>query len=130
MLILSMPDAIYFFCRIRGCRGGVFYLRLGDYRLAEVLIAETDRVSKITIYNNIGEDPASVTIETLNLLACESYRYSVTFYICVGLMLSGYLLANRTSFSGDQMSATVRQVVGSLKSTNLNRSPVLATRCH
>ena len=74
MLILSMPDAIYFFCRIRGCRGGVFYLRLGDYRLAEVLIAETDRVSKITIYNNIGEDPASVTIETLNLLACESYR--------------------------------------------------------
>lgn len=49
-------------------------MRLGDYRLAEVLIAETDRVSKITIYNNIGEDPASVTIETLNLLACESYR--------------------------------------------------------
>ena len=105
-------------------------MRLGDYRLAEVLIAETDRVSKITIYNNIGEDPASVTIETLNLLACESYRYSVTFYICGGLMLSGYLLANRISFSGHQMSATVRQVVGSFKSTNLNRSPVLAIRCH
>ena len=120
-------------------------MRLGDYRLAEVLIAETDRVSKITIYNNIGEDPASVTIETLNLLACESYRYSVTFYICGGLckekMLSGYLnnkafqwdayrlLANHTSFSGHHISASVRQGMGSLKSTNLNTSPVSATRC-
>ena len=49
-------------------------MRLGDFRLAEVLIAETDRFSKITIYNNIGEQPVTTTTETLNLLSCESYR--------------------------------------------------------
>ena len=50
-------------------------MKLGGVRVAEVIIAETDQLSRIIFYDNNGDNLVLTDFETLNLLSCQSYRY-------------------------------------------------------
>ena len=52
-------------------------MKLAGVRVVEVLIAETDQLSRIIIYDNNGVNPVLTDFDTLNLLSCESYRYCI-----------------------------------------------------